>query len=154
MSFDYVCVPLVCPACGRTAADPCDIDLQTKIALQPAQNNIRAGDRIELLNDPRDRDYLLLNADWRPGSRILRVLQTWSCPICGANPLWAKLTFQDGTLLPVDPAELDAAHLADADFITPEVLTLVPLKSVLAFQKLPPADLIRELVRVGRERSR
>ncbi len=94
-------------------------DLQTKIAKRPAANIFRLGDLIPLLGDPRERDYLLLTPDWRPGGGVLRVIQSWSCPNCSASPLWAQLTFQDGALAEVVSVPLDADHLAAADFITP-----------------------------------
>jgi len=150
MAFDYVAAPLRCPMCNEVSSDPLAIDLQTKIAKSPAGNMIRPGDTVALIDDPREPGYLLLNPGWQPGGSVLRVIQAWSCPYCATNPLWAVLTFQNGTLISVEPVPLDAATLAAADFITAEALLLVPLQEVPRVRELPPEELRRELAKAAK----
>jgi hypothetical protein len=150
MSFDYVCADLPCLSCAKTPSDPCAIDLQTKIARHPELRAIRVGDRVELLDDPRVAGYLTIGSTVNP--QVLRVIEAWSCPSCGANQ-WARLTFRDEVLSNVANTDLTTESLEAADFITWEVMTFVPLEHVEEFQSLSPAQLRSELARLAIEQK-
>jgi hypothetical protein len=147
-TFDYVCAPLTCPECD-TQSDPCAIDLQTKSSRQPALRELRVGDQIEPLPDPETVGYLRLAETVQPGR--LRVIEAWSCPNCGASMLWASLLITENVLRAVDRVSLSQESLQGSDFITPQVLTLVPLDAIPRFNAMPPTELRAEVARLGQE---
>ena len=150
MGFDYVCADLPCQTCSKNPADPCAIDLQTKIARDPELRAIRVGDKVELLEDPRGAGYLALNSAVQPS--VLRVIEAWSCPSCGASQ-WARLTFLEEVLDSVESTDLTLKSLEAADFISWEVMILVPLERSQEFQSLGPAQLRSELATIAMERT-
>jgi hypothetical protein len=143
-TFDFICHPLRCPRCGGIT-DDCSIDLQTKIARAKELRCLRVGDHVELDPDPREGGGYLATRDSARDDQ-LRVIEAWSCPLCGASFLWATAVFDDGTLLSVTPTELTEETLSAVDFITSEALMLIPMERTLEVKRLPPRELRAEMI--------
>jgi len=144
-TFDYICHPLQCLHCGEVVPNPCDIDLQTKVALVKKLRTLQVGDYLELApNLQEGGGYLELKEVHELGK--LTVIETWSCPTCGANFLWANVVFEEGFLKSVETIELNENTLSSADFITSEVLFLIPMERTLEIKQLPPQQLRVELL--------
>jgi hypothetical protein len=145
-TFDYVYAYLTCPACGETAKEPWEIDLQTRVRAQPEGRGLIMGDRVILVEDLTQRGYLQVGKPPRRG--VLRVLEPWTCPSCGKTPVWARLTFEDGVLADVKAADLSPASLAEAEYISPAVLALVPPDQAPQVRSLSPDALRDRLARL------
>jgi hypothetical protein len=76
----------------------------------------------------------------------LSIIETWSCPNCGANFLWARIVFEKEILQSVEPIQLTDDTLESADFITNEVLTLMPMEVTMELKRTTPAKLRKELL--------
>ncbi len=145
-TLDYVCAPLVCPRCGRAVAEPCAIDMQVKISRSPDLREYVVGDPIDLREDLEDGGYL--NIGGVAGATTIRVIETWACPSCGANFLWARLTIEGGKLTAVETTDLSETSLRAADYITSQVLVLVPVAEVPTVTRLDPERLRTRLGRL------
>jgi hypothetical protein len=144
-TLDFVCADLVCPVCGERPVDPCAVDIQIKFAAAPALRSYRVGDRLDVVADPTPA-YFWLGTRAKPGS--FRVIEGWTCPVCGAGLLWARLVVENGVLTAVDAVDLTPAVLAETDYITQEVLYLAPAESIAGLAALSPDELRNELVRL------
>jgi hypothetical protein len=150
-TFDYICAALSCPICGQPIDKPCSVDLQTKISSKPAVRELRIGDQIDPIDDPESAGYIRVSDAITPGT--LHVIEAWSCPHCGANFLWARLTIKNNILYAVAVTDLSEKSLEHADFITSQVLILVPMESISAVTSLIPKQLRAELSRIAAERK-
>ena len=148
-TFDYICHQLKCPRCGRVASEPCDIDLQTKLARHKGLRSLYVDDRLDPDPDPQTGGgYLELRASHDP--ERLSVIEAWSCPNCGAAFLWAQITLEGGVLRSVDEIALTEKSLSSADYITSEALMLFPMARTLEVKKYSPARRRHELVAAER----
>lgn len=150
-TFDQVCADLRCPCCGLRAEDPCAIDMQTRLAREPAMTELHVGDPLRPRDDPEEAGYYRVAE--KPNRSRLRVIETWSCPYCGASFLWAVLTVEGDTLAGVEPVGLDEEALAGADYITGQVAYLTPVGEDVKLNGLGLEELRAEILRLGRSRS-
>jgi hypothetical protein len=144
-TFDYICHPMRCPRCGKIPPDPCDIDLQTKVGRVKKLRMLKIGDYLELDSNLREIGGYLELREAHDKTR-LSVIETWSCSNCGANFLWARIVFENSILQSVEPIQLTDDTLESADFITNEVLTLMPMEFTMELKRTTPAKLRKELL--------
>lgn len=144
-TFDYICHQLKCPRCGEVTLDPCDIDLQTKLALVKELRTLYVGDRLELAPNPKETGGYLETREIHTPGRI-SVIEAWSCPKCGAGFLWARVVFEGGVLKCVESVELTEDILSSVDYITSEVLMLIPVEKTIEVKQLSPNELRAELL--------
>jgi hypothetical protein len=148
-TYDLVCHPIACPRCGTVAQDPCAIDLQTKIFAHKQVRSLRIGDTVELDPDPVwNWGYFRLSTGTHTGRA--RVLETWTCPSCAANFVWALLSIDDGVLRDVRPVELTDAVLRSADYISSQVQFLFPSGDHERLRALPLDQLRAEIAAAAR----
>ena len=148
-TFDLVCAELTCPACGRTPSAPCGIDLQTKLSQVAEMREIHVGDRIDVPEDLEAWGYLRVGDD--PAPEPVRVIEAWSCEHCGADPLWARLTVENGVLTDVSVTSLAEKDLQAADFLSGEIFAWVDVEAGHRLQTMAPAERRAEIARLTRE---
>lgn len=118
--FDWFVGELLCPECGALSAADGRTDAQTKLREKPRQNELAAGDELEVT--PRSA----LDAGYFPTGtapdRDVRLLQNWDCPSCAAAWLWLQVTVREGRILAVEAVDLDAETLSCAHYIEEDSL--------------------------------
>ncbi len=150
-TFDYICHSLKCPKCNKVVSDPCEIDLQTKVARIKELRTLKVGDYLDIEPNPKINGYLETRESHESNGLI--VIEAWSCPHCGANFLWARVSFKNGILESIEPVDLDENTLSSADFISSEALIFIPMNQTIKFKSLPPAELRKSFLKALAESS-
>lgn len=124
MSYDVVTARLRCLRCGHVTPEGESV-IQVRFQVRPSGQLLRPGDRLEL-RDPAAGSYLTLR---EPGpDEPLRILDTWTCPACGAGFEWALITIRDLEWLDaVESVPLTRATLARAHYVTDDLRLLYAL---------------------------
>lgn len=151
-TFDYICHPLKCSKCNQIVSNPCEIDLQTKIARVKELRALQVGDYVDIDPNPKIGGGYLELREFHELNR-LTVIEAWSCPNCGANFLWARVFFKDGILESVEPITLDEDGLSSADFLSSEALVFIPMDQILEFKELSPSKLRKRFLKAFVESS-
>jgi hypothetical protein len=133
------------------SADPCAIDLQSKVAREKELRSIRIGDRVELAHDLREAGGYIALRENHVANR-LAVLEPWSCPNCGSN-LWAEVVFENEVLTSVRHVDLTEQVLSAADFISSEALMFFPMDETLEVKKLAPGKFAGALLEASKDKA-
>jgi hypothetical protein len=152
-SFDYLCVPLICPRCGAThdADGPFELDCQTKVRRKRSADCLRLGEHHDLLSDLTDGGYLAVAASTSDRA-VVRVVDEWVCNVCHTNYLWVKATWRRGTLEDAHAVRLTEDELRDCDFVSDRCTDLAPLGMAQAITNLAVEELRIELAKLEAER--
>lgn len=141
-TYDLVCEPLVCPKCSFETTDPVSLDLQTKIALKKSLRCLHVGDSVDLDPDLIERSgYYTLRDSPRADNDSVRVLETWTCPNCAENFLWALVVVEGRILKNVTPVFLSTDVLESADYISNQVAMLFSSADIPRIRMMSPRDL-------------
>ncbi len=113
--FDYLVAKLQCPRCGHTApADP-STNMQTRLRLDACMQSLGVGDPLSFnQRDAVEANYTVLQP-WQPDESV-HLLDSWSCPHCLGDDLWAEVTIENGRIRAIEnvrlePALLERVHL-------------------------------------------
>jgi predicted RNA-binding Zn-ribbon protein involved in translation (DUF1610 family) len=113
--FDYFVAELPCPTCGTVTPATIATGMQTKLRAEPELAAFGVGDRFEFdFADAADAGYLVL----RQPQDGVRIVQTWSCPECGAPREWAEIEVRDDVITAIRRVELAPPTLARAQLVS------------------------------------
>lgn len=144
-TYDSFVAQMPCPVCGELSPPDDSTGMQTAIRAEPQLAWLAPGDALSI--EPAEmpqRGYLPV----RPAADPTHLLQTWSCPSCGASGNWADVTVRGGTIESIVPTPLDRAALSRAHFIDSEAKGVAAALSDRAFAEVPAEEVVPLLERL------
>jgi len=120
--FDVVTAELRC-RCGHLAPEG-ETSIQVHFRPSPDGSLLRVGDRVDVA-DPLAGPYLEIRDPAR--GEDIHLLESWTCPVCGAGFNWALITLRDDEWIAgVESADLTRATLDRADYVTYQLRYVYP----------------------------
>ena len=151
--YDYFVAAMRCPVCRDVSPADSSTNMQTHLRFGADGRELAAG--FELKPVETEAVHIAATGYARiappPGQGSVTLLETWECPTCGANDLWAMIEIRDCVIvdiagLDLDRTALDRAHfISDQCFLRAAELSGLPSADLMNGE-VDPVAVLRELL--------
>ena len=149
--YDYFVAAMRCPVCREVSPADSSTNMQTHLRFGADGRELAAGFALKPVETEAEHiaasGYVRIACPPDQGSATL--LETWECPTCGANDLWAVIEIRGGVIaliagLDLDRKALDRAHfISDQCFLRAAQLSGLPSADLMN-GKVDPVAVLRE----------
>ena len=118
MAYDFFVGRLQCPSCSAVAAADSATNMQTYLRGEDADlEELGIGHPVSVSPEAVEAANYWLIQQPQPGG-VIQLLDSWTCPSCNRDGLWARITLRDGCIADVAAVPLDRGTLAGAHYIS------------------------------------